>query len=346
MSVFKLVVGIQINAHAVLLDAVNGLSDSLSSVLAIASSWLSGLRPNKKHPMGYGRVEYLFSMLITAIIMLIGAHAMIEAVDGILDPHEAPDYNTYTLVIMVTSLVFKLSYGIVMRRKGKEIRSAAMIMTGTDSLGDSLTSIGILAAMLIYGVTGVDLEHYVCIAISCMIFFTGIQLLRQSLDKILGTRTDADHAANIRRLLIMEEGVLNINNLVIHSYGENRYVGSADIEVDENMKASDIAKLSRRLIRHAASAGLTLTSVGISGANISDPEAARIWDNILEIAGKDKCILRLHSFIVDFEEKVISFYVVLDYGMKEREKHLEQFRYDINALCPDMTLEIIEGIDM
>ena len=156
LSVFKLVVGIQINAHAVLLDAVNGLSDSLSSVLAIASSWLSGLRPNKKHPMGYGRVEYLFSMLITAIIMLIGAHAMIEAVDGILDPHEAPDYNTYTLVIMVTSLVFKLSYGIVMRRKGKEIRSAAMIMTGTDSLGDSLTSIGILAAMLIYGVTGVD----------------------------------------------------------------------------------------------------------------------------------------------------------------------------------------------
>ena len=346
LSSFKLIVGIEIHSHAVQLDAVNGLSDSLSSALAIASSLLVDMRPNKKHPMGYGRIEYLFSILITAIIMFVGARAMIDAIDGILHPHEPPSYNTYTLVIVLASLVFKLSYGIVMRRKGNEIQSAAMVITGTDSLGDSFTSIGILAAIAIYRITGADIEHYVCIAISSMILFTGVQLLRQSVDQVLGTRTDVEYVAKIRRLLIMEEGVQNINNLVIHNYGESKYIGSADIEVNENMRAAEITKISRRLIRHAANEGLTLTSIGVSGMNISDPEAAAIWDTILDTVRKHPCILRVHSFIVDFEEKVISFYAVQDYSVKERKQLIELFRQELQSLFPGMKIEIFDGIDI
>ena len=191
-----------------------------------------------------------------------------------------------------------------------------------------------------------DIEHYVCIAISALILLTGFQLLRQSLDKVLGTRTEAEFTAKIRRLLIMEEGILNINNLVIHNYGENRYIGSVDIEVDENMKASEITRISRRLIRHAAGAGLTLTSVGISGANISDPETVQIWDTIVDTARKHKCILRVHSFTVDMEEKVISFYVVLDYSSKDRENSLEQLKSELEEIFPDMTIDIATAIDI
>ena len=346
LSVFKIIVGLGVHSYAILLDAFNGLSDSLSSILSIVSSVLAGVRPTKKHPMGYGRIEYLFSILITLMIMILGVHAMIEAFDGIFNPHEAPAYNTATLVIISASLIFKLSYGIVMRRKGKEIHSAAMIMAGTDSLGDSLTSVGILAASAINRMTGVDIEHYVCIAISAMILLTGIGLLRQSLDKILGTRIDPEYVAKIRRLLVLEEGVLNINNLVIHNYGENRYIGSADIEVDENMRAADIAKISRRMIRRARDTGLMLTPIGVSDTNIRDPEAAKTWDTIVDTARKHKCILRIHSFTVDLEEKVISFYAVQDYSMKEHDQLMELFRQELKDIYPDISIEIMDAIDI
>ena len=346
LAIFKFIVGLGINSHAIILDAVNGLSDSLSLAISIASSMLASMRPSKKHPMGCGRIEYLFSMLITVIIITVGIRAMIDAVDSILHPHEAPNYNTISLVIIPVSLILKLFYGVMMRRKGKKLKSAAMIMTGTDSLGDALTSVGILLAMALYKITGVDIEHYVCIVISVLIIFTGVQLLHQLLDKILGTRIDSDYIANIRRLLIMEEGVLNINNLVIHNYGENRYIGSADIEVDESMKASEITRISRRLIRRAAQEGLVLTSVGVSGTNICDAEAAVIWDTILDIARKHKCILRVHSFAVDLEEKVISFYAVQDYSMKDRKHLTELFRQELETIYPDMTIEIIDAIDL
>ena len=114
LSVLKIVVGLGAHSHAILLDAFNGLSDSLSSILSIVSSVLAGVRPTKKHPMGYGRIKYLFSIRITLIIMILGLHAMIEAFDGIFNPHEAPSYNTATLVIISVSLVFKLSYGVMM----------------------------------------------------------------------------------------------------------------------------------------------------------------------------------------------------------------------------------------
>jgi len=133
---------------------------------------------------------------------------------------------------------------------------------------------------------------------------------------------------------------------VIHNYGENRFVGSADIEVDENMSAADITRLSRRLIRHAAREGLTLTSVGVSGTNITDPEAAEIWDTILDAARKQKGILRVHSFAVDLEEKVISFYAVPDYSRKDRRQLMESFRQELEAMYPDMAIEIMEGIDL
>ena len=119
LAILKIIVGAGINSHAVMLDAVNGISDSLSLTLSIVSSMLAGLRPNKKHPMGCGRIEYLFSMLITVVIMIVGVRAMIDAFGSIFHPHEAPNYNTAALIIVPVSLVFKLAYGFMMKKKGK-----------------------------------------------------------------------------------------------------------------------------------------------------------------------------------------------------------------------------------
>ena len=341
LSVGKLIIGIATNAHAVILDGIEGFSDLISSVFTIFSAKIGSKKADKTHPFGYGRMEYLVSLLVTIIVMLVGIRSIVESVQEILNPHESPDYNLTVVGIMCVSLILKLSFGIILRRKGRQINSDAMVMSGTDCMGDAFTSAAILAAILIKNLLDLDIEHYLCIGISLMIIWTGVQMMRECVKKVLGTSVDPDFKKKIKAMIFMEEGVYNVDSLVIHNYGEGVYVGSADIEVDENMRAVEITKLSRKLTEKADKLGLTLTAVGIVGTNTSSPEADRIWDMILNTVIRYKNILRAHSFTIDFREKQITFEIVQNLEDPDKEKTRQDLLNDIRKQFPDMTINIL-----
>ena len=169
LSVGKLAVGLLTNAHAVILDSIEGFSDLISSVFTIFSAKIGSKKADREHPFGYGRMEYLMSILVTLVIMLIGIRSIVESIRDIISPHEAPNYTPAVVLIMSISLAVKLIYGISLRKKGREINAPALIMSGTDCMGDALTSAAILAAILIKNLFNVDIEHYMCIGISIMI---------------------------------------------------------------------------------------------------------------------------------------------------------------------------------
>ena len=340
LSSGKLAVGLAANAHAVILDGAEGLSDIISAAFGIFSAKIGSKKADKEHPFGYGRMEYLMSILVTVIIMLIGLRSIIESVRDILDPHEAPHYNIAVVVIMCISLAAKLIYGTFLRKRGKEINAPVLIMTGTDSMGDALTSAAILAAILIKKLFNVDIEHYLCIGISFLIIYTGIQMLRECVTKILGTTVDPEFRKKIKSMIIMEDGVYNVSNLVLHNYGEGVYVGSVDIEVDKNMRAGEIGKLSRVLIEKADELGLTLTAVGISGIDTDSPEANKIWDEILDIIRQHEKIIRANSFAMDPDEKQISFCIMQDPNDSDKEASLQDLQNELCRHFPDMTINI------
>jgi len=348
LAVFKIIIGLSVHSMAIMLDAVDGLSDVLGSVLSIVSAKTAGRKSDKLHPLGYGRLEYLGSLAITILIMAVGARAVWDSVHSILSPRVPPEYSTAAIVIMAVSMVCKASYGLLLRKKGAELRSTALIMTGTDGLSDSVVSAGILFGIMLQRTRSFNVEPYMCIIISVLIFFTGIGMLRECTNKIIGTRPDPEFKRKITKMLVMESGVLNVSNLVIHSYGENINFGSVDIEVDENMTAGEVTRLSRRLIRKAREYDLTLNSVGITGSNLRDPEAVKVWDIILDKLHepKYKDILRAQLFVMDTEEQVISFYVVLDYDSITRDITLKKFREDLAKTFPDKRIEIYTAIDI
>ena len=346
LSLMKIIIGMVTNAHAVILDGVNGLSDMTSSVLSILSAHFGGRKASRNHPLGFGRLEYVFSMIITIVIIYIGVTAVIESVQTLLDPHDPPEYDLTVIVIMCVSMIAKMAYGIVMCRKGKTLDSIAMRMQGTESCGDALIAAAILAAIAVYKTAHVDIEHYLCIAISLLIILTGIRMVIECMVKILGERVDPDYKHSILNLFLAEEGVLIVSNLILHNYGEKIYVGSVEIGVDERMSALEISRLSRRLIRRAANKGLTLTSVGISAANTTDPRAFEIIDRIIEQARTQKEITGVHSFVVDFDEKVISFYAVPDLRSKNPNNAIKTFSEELSGIFPDYHMEIFAGIDM
>lgn len=347
LSVIKIVAGSVAHAHAIMMDGINSLSDMTASVISILSSIITSRRGNRNHPFGYGRLEYLSSLLITMIILYFGIRSVIESVLTIIHPDSPPDYSPMTVAVVVISLVCKMAYGLFMQKKGKSLKSDALIMSGFESMGDALVSVGILAAMLLLRLTGIDIEHYVCIAISLLIIWTGIQMIHDSGTKMLGTRPDPKLREQLIRQVVDEEQVLNISNIMLHNYGEGRYVGSVDVEVEGGMTASESTRLTRRIIRRAEGLGITLTSVGICGTDITDPDAMKAWDEIISMARKYKSIRRVSSFFIDPDSHDLSFYVTqnLETNRQTAARELRAFTQSVHEAFPEMHVDIHLGID-
>ena len=347
LAAIKTATGIAVHSHAVMLDGINSLSDSISSVLSIASVYIAG-RNDRDHPLGYGRLEYIGSMAVTVIVLYIGVLSVIEAIDGIIHKDMIPHYTRTVLIIMIVSLISKLIYGVVMRQKGRELDSAAMIMTDVDSLSDALISLGIIATILIYDYTGINFEYYICIAISLMIIHTGVGMIRDCADKIIGTKTDPELKKELIRRIIMNDNVLNVSNMMIHNYGEGVNVGSLNIDVDEDMKAGELTRLSHRLIHQAAEMGVRITSVGINGVKTDSDRFTEIWDAVIDCALRHENVVRVSELSVDDPEKTISFNVVQDQAVSDRilEEDRYKLREELKEIYPDMEIRIGSAIEL
>ena len=346
LALFKIIFGLLVHAHAVMLDGFNSLSDMVSMVISIMTTFIGRLRRSDEHPFGYGRAEYLSSLAVTLIILYVGFRSIIETINSIIHPHDPPSYNATVVIIMVVSLLCKLGYGILMRRAGRRLGADGMVMTGTASLGDALTSAAILAGIVFYKITGIDIEHYLCIGVSIMVIRTGFEMLRSSITKILGTRIDPELRRNLLSMAAQMKDVLGVSNLILHNYGEGIYIGSLDIEVDEDLTARQISKLSRMIIRNADAMGVSITSVGINGTNTKDPAVSELLDRIYGIAMDYKGVRSIHAFTVDQEEKMMSFYLVPDYSVKKYWLDTDAFIRRVRSTWPEMYIDIHLATDL
>jgi len=236
LAVIKLAAGLMVRSTAIMLEALDSLSDSFSSVVSIISATIADQGPSKDHPMGLGRIEYLSSFVITILILLLGANAMFRSIQGLIHPAAPPRYTAATVVILVVSVILKWAYGFWCYRMGRSLSAAALVMAGLESLRDSLVSVGILIAIWVYRHFALDLEEWICLVISAAILKTGLEMLLDCTNKILGTRLDGDLRKKVYNRILAEDEVLNVYNLSLHNYGEGRYIGSVDIEVRDDMK--------------------------------------------------------------------------------------------------------------
>ena len=174
---FKAFVGLLANSIAIISDAVNNLSDALSSIITIVGTKLAGKAPDKKHPYGYGRIEYMTSMIVSAIVLYAGITAFVESVKKIIHP-EVADYNAMTLVILIAGIIVKFILGIYVKRKGKEVNSNSLVASGSDAFNDAILSISVLASAIIYMLFSLSLEAYVGILIAIFIIKAVFELIK------------------------------------------------------------------------------------------------------------------------------------------------------------------------
>ena len=282
LAAFKAVVGIVSNSIAVTLDAVNNLSDALSSVITIVGTKLASKKPDKKHPLGYGRIEYLSAMIVAAIVLYAGITSFVESVKKIIHP-EKPDYSAVSLIIIGSAVVVKLLLGRYVKAQGEKVNSGSLIASGSDALFDAILSASVLLSAVIFKLTGLSLEAYVGVVISCIIIKSGYEMLSETLDDILGSRADRELVAGIRKTICEDEAVSGAYDMYLHAYGPERYYGSVHVEVPDTMTADEIDLMERRIaekvyVKH----GVAMTGIGIYSVNTRDEEVKNKQTNAVE----------------------------------------------------------------
>ena len=341
----KALLGVFTNSIAITLDAVNNLTDALSSVVTIIGTKLASKEPDKNHPFGYGRIEYLTTMIIAAIILYAGLTALFESVDKIINPVEA-EYDTIALVIMFIAILMKIALGKYFHAVGNKVNSKSLVASGTDALYDSLLTTSVLVSALIFMFAGISVEAYVGILISVFIAKAGIELIIEALNEILGSRADNELVDEIKKTICEEENVTGAYDLILHSYGPNRIVGSVHVEVPGEMNAVELDSLQRRIAKSVAEKHRVLMgAVGVYSLDNS-PESKAIREDVMKTVMSHKEVVQAHGFRVDQKNKVINLDVIIDYDVKDRVSMFQQISGEIQEKYPDYRLELILDIDV
>ena len=224
LASFKAFVGFLANSIAIISDAVNNLSDALSSIITIVGTKLAQKVPDKKHPYGYGRIEYMTSLIVSAIVLYAGITALVESVKKIIHP-EVADYSTITLIILITGIIVKFILGIYVKKKGKDVNSDSLVASGSDAFNDAILSISVLASAIIYMIFNISLEAYVGVLLSIFIIKAGFELIKESVDNMLGVRIESNLAKSIKKDIIKEKDVEGAYDLILNDYGQGKLFG-------------------------------------------------------------------------------------------------------------------------
>ena len=342
---FKAGVGFLSNSIAVILDAVNNLSDALSSVVTIIGAKLGAKSPDKKHPLGYGRIEYLSSMVVAGLVLYAGITSLVESVKKIIEP-EAADYGMVSLIIIAVAIVVKLALGRFVKKQGEKVGSGALVASGADALFDAILSASVLASAIIYRAFGISLEAYVGVVIAAFIIKAGIEMMIETLDDILGAREDAELTAKIKRILCEEPQVRGAYDLFLFNYGPDRNYASAHLELPDTMTAAEVDALTRRVqAKVYCETGVALTGVGVYSYDTKNPQTMQIRDQIHAIVMAHDWALQMHGFYIDYEAETIRFDVVVSFDIDKRDA-LATLHRELDVRYPDYRLLIVADVDI
>lgn len=342
LAAFKAAVGILSNSIAVTLDAVNNLSDAISSIITIVGTKLSNKKADREHPFGHGRIEYITTTIIAAIIMYAGISSLIKSIQGIMDP-VTPDYSPLSLIIIAVAVLVKIILGHYVRSVGNRVNSDTLIASGSDALFDATLSTSVLTAALIFIFTKISLEAYVGVIISVFIIKASIELLQGSIKEIIGMRPDAALSTLIYDIVKEDPDAEGVYDLIIHNYGPDRFVGSFHTEVLDTTSAIEIDTMTRRLsteIYKQTSGKIIIAAIGIYARNTTDNRIVKMRTEVTEMALAHEGVLQVHGFIADIENQFMAFDTVIEFGY-DGKQIVHDIIHEVEAAYPDMNVSVL-----
>ncbi len=340
LTVFKAVVGWVAGSIAVVMDAVNNLSDALSSVITIIGTKLAEKPADQKHPFGHGRIEYFSAIIIAVIVLGAGVVSMIESAQKLLHPTE-PSYTAVTLIVIIAGIVVKLGLGVYVKHQGQRLHSDALTASGADALFDAVITLSTLVSAMVMIVWGISLDGLLGILISLVIIKAGWEMLSSPINQLLGSRISPELVSMIRKEVSEFKGVQGVFDIILHTYGPNMIIGSLHINVYDTMSALDIHRLTRRVTETMMNRHNIVLTIGIYAIATGNNKVSRIQTTVIQTLKAHPEILQVHGFCYFEDEGRVSVDVVPDISVTDEKGFRQKLIGEISALLPDLHISVI-----
>ena len=242
LSISKIVIGAIFGFISVLADGFNNLSDCGSSVVSLISFKMSSKPADKEHPYGHERIEYISSMVVAFIILIIAFELLKESVLKIINP-DTLEISIIVIIVLIFSILVKLSMFFFYRITGKKINSDLLKATSVDSLSDCIATSVVLISIIISYYTNINIDGYVGIVVAIFISIAGIKIVKEMISKLIGQAPDKEIFESVKKRILKHKEVLGIHDLNIYSYGPNKYFASVHIELDAQTNSLEAHEL-------------------------------------------------------------------------------------------------------
>lgn len=345
LAAFKAVIGLMSSSIAIIMDAVNNISDAGSSLITIIGTKLASREPDKKHPFGYGRIEYLSAMVISVIVLYAGVTSLVESIKKIITP-DVPDYSTVSLIIVGAAVVVKIVLGRYVKSVGKKVNSASLVNSGEDATLDSVISASTLVAAALFLIFDISLEAWLGAVISLVIIKSGFEMIKETISQILGERNDSNLAKSIKETVTGFPDVQGAYDLVLNNYGPDTWNGSIHIEVPDTYSADRLDQLIRSIqVKVYEEHQVILTAIGVYSVNTKDPEIIEAYKNVKGLVLSHQYIRQIHGFYMDKEEKTMRFDIVISFDAKDRKEVYSKVFEDVGKHYPGFKLQVAMDTD-
>lgn len=340
LGVIKIIVGNAANSVAVTSDAVNNFADSISSLVTIITMIIVGKGATRKHPFGFGRVEYFSSIIISVLVLFTGGEFMVESIKHIIHP-VATNYGNVALVLLVVAILAKIFLGLYTRRQGKKANSPNLVASGQDALSDAILTGVTFVGALLSRFAHWNIDGWIGAIVSIFVLKSGLEILLDVVNKLLGDRPDAKLGDMIMKEITATPGIIGAYDLILHNYGPNIFIGNVNVELDEQLSIRDAYEIVKPLSVKIANEYGVFMYFGFYAVNTTDKKTMEMNQKVKDILMKEPDVLQVHAFYVEQDKKFMSFDVVLDFNVKDQLAKEKTIRDKVHSLFPDYEVEMV-----
>ncbi len=350
LAIIKLIIGYMISSISVIADGFNNLTDSASSIITLVGFKLSSMPPDKEHPYGHGRVEYISALIVAFLVMLVGFQFIISSVKKIMNP-VAIEFQLIPFLILAVSIISKIWLAHFNKKVGREINSKSLVASGVDAMGDVLTTSVVVVSIFVSQFTSLPLDGFIGLVVSLLIIYAGYNLVKDTISPLIGEAPSRELMQDINREVMSYDYITGVHDLVLHKYGEDKTMGVIDAEFPANI---DIIKIheeitkAEREIREKYGVNLVINMDPLG----EESEERYILRNEIKHIIKDNPLYKsMHDFeIIEAEDgRVAEFHIVVDGEKMGKDENRETIKKQVESTleekCSKIKCQVIIDIE-
>ncbi|MDO4977537.1 MAG: cation diffusion facilitator family transporter [Eubacteriales bacterium] len=336
----KILIGLAASSIAIVSEGINNAADVLSLVITLVGTKLSAKHPDEDHPFGYGRIEYLTTMILAVLILYAGYELAKESIVNIIHPAKM-SVTILSVAVVVASAIVKYFLGMYTIKMGEEAESGALDALGKDCRNDSFFSILTVVASVLYMTAHISIDGFAGLIFAFIILKTGYETMKDAASDIIGSAGKEDLAKDLYREIRKTDGVIHAVDLMLHSYGPDNYSGSVNIEVDHNLTVGEIYEVIHDLqLRIMHEYNVTMV-FGIYAVDHDSEDAKEMRKYIAEYVRGQEHVKSYHALYISPTTDKIYVDFIVDYELRDWDAVSADFTEYMKKKYPERELELV-----